>query len=170
MYVGIPTRFGNFPAQWKTFWDSTGGLWVKQSLAGKMFGTFVSTGTPGGGQEITAFQSLSVAVHQGMVYVPLGYQVGDITNLDEVHGGSPWVCFLHPCFRVFSCLHVFLVVYMFSLAVCTYPRSSNDSDLPPQGAGTFAAGDGSRQPTALELRVAKAQGKLFAEYMIKHWQ
>ena len=40
----------------------------------------------------------------------------------------------------------------------------------PQGAGTFAAGDGSRQPTALELRVAKAQGKLFAEYMIKHWQ
>ena len=94
MYAGIPTRFGNFPAQWKTFWDSTGGLWVKQSLAGKMFGTFVSTGTPGGGQEITAFQSLSVAVHQGMVYVPLGYQVGDITNLDEVHGGSPWVCFL----------------------------------------------------------------------------
>jgi hypothetical protein len=37
-----------------------------------------------------AFQSLSVAVHQGMVYIPLGYQIQDITNLDEVHGGSPW--------------------------------------------------------------------------------
>ena len=22
--IGIPTRFGNFPAQWKAFWDSTG--------------------------------------------------------------------------------------------------------------------------------------------------
>lgn len=21
---GIPTRYGNFPAQWKTFWDTTG--------------------------------------------------------------------------------------------------------------------------------------------------
>lgn len=90
LMIGIPTRYGNFPAQWKAFWDSTGGLWVNQSLAGKMFGTFVSTGTPGGGQELTAFQSLSVAVHQGMVYVPLGYQIQDITNLDEVHGGSPW--------------------------------------------------------------------------------
>lgn len=24
---GIPTRYGNFPAQWKTFWDSTGKQW-----------------------------------------------------------------------------------------------------------------------------------------------
>jgi len=71
-------------------WDHTGGLWTKQALAGKVFGTFVSTGTPGGGQELTAFQSLSVAIHHGMVFVPIGYQIGEITNLDEVHGGSPW--------------------------------------------------------------------------------
>jgi NAD(P)H dehydrogenase (quinone) len=87
---GIPTRFGNFPAQWKAFWDSTGGLWGKQALAGKMFGTFVSTGTPGGGQELTAFQSLSVSIHHGMVFIPIGYQIPELTNLDEVHGGSPW--------------------------------------------------------------------------------
>ena len=24
---GIPTRYGNFPAQWKTFFDSTGKQW-----------------------------------------------------------------------------------------------------------------------------------------------
>ena len=24
---GIPTRYGNFPAQWKAFWDSTGKQW-----------------------------------------------------------------------------------------------------------------------------------------------
>ncbi|KAJ8097961.1 putative Per a allergen [Lipomyces tetrasporus] len=23
---GIPTRYGTYPAQWKTFWDATGGL------------------------------------------------------------------------------------------------------------------------------------------------
>ena len=32
---GIPSRFGNFPAQWKTFWDSTGGLWASGALCGK---------------------------------------------------------------------------------------------------------------------------------------
>jgi NAD(P)H dehydrogenase (quinone) len=32
---GIPTRFGNFPVQWKAFWDSTGGLWAKGTLHGK---------------------------------------------------------------------------------------------------------------------------------------
>lgn len=25
---GIPTRYGNFPAQFKTFWDKTGQLWA----------------------------------------------------------------------------------------------------------------------------------------------
>ena len=63
---------------------------MKGALVGKTFGTFVSTGTPGGGQELTAFQSLSVAVHHGMVFIPLGYQLPEITNLEEVHGGSPW--------------------------------------------------------------------------------
>jgi NAD(P)H dehydrogenase (quinone) len=35
---GIPTRYGNFPAQWKAFWDSTGkqwstgGFWVRTSF------------------------------------------------------------------------------------------------------------------------------------------
>lgn len=34
----------------------------------------------------------------------------------------------------------------------------------PWGAGTFAAGDGSRQPSALELEMAKIQGKSFTDY------
>nr|AVA17405.1 putative Per a allergen [Periplaneta americana] len=45
---GIPTRFGNFPAQWKTYWDQTGGLWAGGALHGKPVGMFVSTGTGGG--------------------------------------------------------------------------------------------------------------------------
>lgn len=29
---GIPTRYGNFPAQWKAFWDKTGGQWQTGAL------------------------------------------------------------------------------------------------------------------------------------------
>jgi len=37
----------------------------------------------------------------------------------------------------------------------------------PWGAGTFSAGDGSRQPTELELSIATAQGKAFYEAVSK---
>ncbi|KAF5095711.1 hypothetical protein DV451_004564 [Geotrichum candidum] len=89
---GIPTRFGNFPAQWKAFWDATGGLWSTGALHGKYAGIFVSTGTPGGGQEITVLNALSVLAHHGLIYVPLGYKnsFAQLTNIEEVHGGSPW--------------------------------------------------------------------------------
>lgn len=89
---GIPTRYGNFPAQWKTFWDKTGGLWAKGALHGKAAGVFVSTGTPGGGQEVTVLNSLSTLAHHGIIYVPLGYKntFPLNTSFEVVHGGSPW--------------------------------------------------------------------------------
>ncbi|KAI0772714.1 1,4-benzoquinone reductase [Irpex lacteus] len=89
---GIPTRYGNFPAQWKAFWDATGGLWAQGALAGKYAGIFVATGTPGGGQETTAINSLSTLTHHGIIYVPLGYKhsFGQLANVSEVRGGSPW--------------------------------------------------------------------------------
>ncbi|EDO17586.1 hypothetical protein Kpol_1061p8 [Vanderwaltozyma polyspora DSM 70294] len=88
---GIPTRFGNFPGQWKAFWDHTGGLWAKGALHGKPAGIFVSTGT-GGGNESTAMNALSTLVHHGMIYIPLGYKnaFAELSNIQEVHGGSPW--------------------------------------------------------------------------------
>ncbi|KAI6142667.1 benzoquinone reductase [Pisolithus tinctorius] len=89
---GIPTRYGNFPAQWKAFWDATGGLWASGALSGKFAGVFVSTGTPGGGQESTVIASLSTLTHHGIIYVPLGYKHAfpQLANLNEVRGGSPW--------------------------------------------------------------------------------
>lgn len=51
---GFPTRFGMMSAQFKAFFDSTGGLWRTQQLAGKPAGIFYSTGSQGGGQETTA--------------------------------------------------------------------------------------------------------------------
>lgn len=89
---GVPTRFGNYPAQFKAFWDATGGLWASGALYGKACGFFVSTSSPGGGQEVTILNALSVVVHHGLVFVPLGYKnaFAQITNLNEVHGASPW--------------------------------------------------------------------------------
>lgn len=87
---GIPTRYGNFPAQWKVFWDRTGKLWSQNALRYKYAGVFVSTGTPGGGQETTVINSLSTLTHHGIIYVPFGYGDPEMTNLDIVHGGSPW--------------------------------------------------------------------------------
>jgi len=119
--LGIPTRYGNFPAQWRAFWDATGGLWAKGALAGKYASVFIATGSLGGGQESTAIAAMSTFAHHGIIYVPLGYSTtfDILSNLQEVHGGSPW------------------------------------------GAGTFAAADGSRQPSELELELATRHGKYF---------
>lgn len=124
---GIPTRYGTQSAQWRAFWDATGGLWAKGELQGKYCGVFISTASAGGGQEVTALNSISTFTHHGLIFVPLGYKnaFGLLSNLEEVHGGSPW------------------------------------------GAGTFAAGDGSRQPSKLELELAEVQGKTFYETLAK---
>ena len=90
--LGIPTRYGNFPAQWKTFWDQTGKLWSTGGFFGKYAGLFISTGSLGGGQESTAIAAMSTLAHHGITYVPLGYAqtFGLMADLSEVHGGSPW--------------------------------------------------------------------------------
>lgn len=70
---------------------------------------------------------MSTLAHHGMIYVPLGYATvfKQLTDLTEVHGGSPW------------------------------------------GAGSFAAGDGSRMPSASELEVAELQGEAFYKALAK---
>ena len=119
---GIPTRYGNFPAQWKVgisvykemkpsvkktcpfssaFWDATGQLWQHGKLHGKYAGVFVSTGGLGGGQESTAIAALSTLSHHGMIFVPLGYApaFGQLTNLTEAHGGT-YLCAALLLYRV----------------------------------------------------------------------
>ena len=89
---GIPTRFGTFPVQWKSFWDKTGSIWQRGGYAGKFVGLFVATGTMGGGQETTASSAMSTLIHHGMIFVPLGYKgtFHIFNDLSEVRGGSPW--------------------------------------------------------------------------------
>jgi len=117
---GFPTRFGMMAAQFKAFFDSTGGLWRTQSLAGKPAGIFYSTASQGGGQETTALTAITQLVHHGMIFVPIGYTFGaGMFEMEKIKGGSPY------------------------------------------GAGTYA-GDGSRQPSELELETAFHQGKHIA--------
>ncbi|KAF2437398.1 benzoquinone reductase [Karstenula rhodostoma CBS 690.94] len=125
--LGIPTRYGNFPAQWKVFWDKSGKQWSLGSYSGKYAGVFVSTGGQGGGQESTVIASMSTLAHHGIIFVPFGYKhaFAQLSDLTEIHGGSAW------------------------------------------GAGTFAGGDGSRQPSAKELEIATIQGRAFYETVAK---
>ncbi|KAI1423193.1 quinone oxidoreductase [Xylaria sp. FL1777] len=90
--LGIPTRYGTFPAQWKTFWDKTGKQWATGGFHGKLGGLFISTSSLGGGQESTALGAMSTFAHHGIIYVPFGYAkaFGTLTDLSEVHGGGPW--------------------------------------------------------------------------------
>lgn len=89
---GIPTRYGNVPAQWASFWDKTGGLWVKGTLDGKAAGVFVSTASFGGGQDSTIKNCLDYLSHHGMIIIPLGYNkcFAELSNIDELHGCGPW--------------------------------------------------------------------------------
>src|SRR5262245_58845221 len=71
--VGSPTRFGNMAAPMKAFWDSTGELWMKGTLAGKPAAVFTSTATLHGGQETTLISMMLPLLHHGMIIVGLPY-------------------------------------------------------------------------------------------------
>ncbi|MFH1497685.1 MAG: NAD(P)H:quinone oxidoreductase [Verrucomicrobiota bacterium] len=122
---GTGTRFGSASAQMQAFFDTTGGLWMKGALVGKVGGLFVSTGTQHGGQETTLLGMNTFLLHQGMVVVGVPYAAQELMNMDEITGGSPY------------------------------------------GSGVLAGTDGSRQPSANELAIARFQGKHTAEIAAK---
>ncbi len=123
--IGVPTRFGNMPAQMKNFLDQTGGLWVQGKLIGKVGSVFTSTATQHGGQESTILSTHTVLLHHGLVIVGLPYSFQGQMGVGEVKGGSPY------------------------------------------GASTIADGDGSRQPSRIELEGARFQGRHVAAIAAK---
>ena len=118
---GTPTRFGHMAAQMRNFLDQTGGLGAKGALIGQVGSVFTSTGTQHGGQETTITSFHTTLLHHGMIIVGVPYSCQELTNMDEITGGSPY------------------------------------------GAGTLAGSDGSRQPSANELAIARFQGRHVAE-------
>lgn len=88
--LGVPTRFGNMPAQMKNFLDQTGGLWFQGKLIGKLGAVFTSTATQHGGQESTILSTHTVLLHHGMVIAGLPYSFQGQMDNSQVTGGSPY--------------------------------------------------------------------------------
>lgn len=88
--VGTPTRFGNMCAQMRAFWDSTGSLWMKGTLVGKVGSVFASSATQHGGQETTILSTHNTLLHHGMIIVGLPYTFPGQMRIDEITGCSPY--------------------------------------------------------------------------------
>ncbi len=87
---GVPTRFGNMPAQMKNFLDQTGALWMSGALIDKVGSVMSSTATQHGGAETTIITTQIVLQHHGMILVGLSYGYQDQMGNDVVRGGSPY--------------------------------------------------------------------------------
>jgi NAD(P)H dehydrogenase (quinone) len=88
--VGAPTRFGRMPSQMASFWDTTGGLWARGALIGKVGAAFTSTASQHGGQETTLFSIITNLLHMGMTIVGLDYGYQGQMGVDTLRGGSPY--------------------------------------------------------------------------------
>ena len=86
--MGSPTRFGNMAASLKYFWDSTGELWLKGTLAGKPAAVFTSTSSLHGGQETTLISMMLPLLHHGMVIVGVPYSEPEL--MVTASGGTPY--------------------------------------------------------------------------------
>jgi NAD(P)H dehydrogenase (quinone) len=87
---GTPTRFGNMCGQMRNFLDQTGSLWQQGKLVGKVGSVFVSTATQHGGQETTITSFHTTLFHHGMVVIGVPYACAQLTNMDEISGGTPY--------------------------------------------------------------------------------
>ena len=87
---GTPTRFGNMCGQMRQFLDSTGGVWAKGLLVGKVGSVFTSSATQHGGQESTILSFHNTLLHHGMVIVGLPYAFEGQMRIDEITGSSPY--------------------------------------------------------------------------------
>lgn len=88
--VGAPTRYGRMPSQMATFWDTTGPLWAKGALIGKVGAAFTSTAAQHGGQETTLFSIITNLLHHGLTVVGLDYGFAGQMGVDKIRGGSPY--------------------------------------------------------------------------------
>ena len=88
--VGTPTRYGRMSSQMCAFWDTTGGLWMRGGLVGKVGAAFTSTAAQHGGQETTLFSIITNLLHMGMTIVGLDYNYAAQNGSEEVKGGAPY--------------------------------------------------------------------------------
>jgi len=90
IFFGTPTRFGNMCGQMRNFLDQTGSLWQQGKLVGKIGSVFASTATQHGGQETTITSFHTTLFHHGMIVIGLPYSCPQVSNMDEISGGTPY--------------------------------------------------------------------------------
>ena len=87
---GDPTRFVMMSAQMRAFLDSTGSLWAKGALIGKLGSVFTSSATQHGGQESTILSFHTTLLHHGMIIAGVPYSEAKLSNIESMSGGSPY--------------------------------------------------------------------------------
>ena len=81
--LGSPTYLGGVSGPFKSFMDSTGGLWKKQSLKGKLAAGFTVSSLPSGDKQSTLLSMFVFAMQHGMIWI--GNPI-----LPEQHSGVPY--------------------------------------------------------------------------------
>ncbi|KAK5738765.1 flavodoxin-like fold protein [Elasticomyces elasticus] len=166
---GIPTRYGNFPAQFKAFWDKTGGQWQtgKQIDECNLWrrAIFVSTDSDKDvsqtGQACSTFKT-SANPGAGAFW---GKYAGLFISTGTQGGGQE-----STAIAAMSTLAHHGWIYVPLGYKTTFDILADLSEVrggSPWGAGTFSGGDGSRQPSSKELDLAQRQGKAFYETVAK---
>ena len=117
------------------------------ALAGKIGSVFFSTATLGGGQETTALTTFTFFAHHGMIIAPIGKIALGVRR-------TP----------LLLCPHVVRDTGYTSPLLFSTSEVHGGS---PYGAGVIAGGDGSRQPSELELGVALHHGEAIATYALQ---
>lgn len=86
---GVPTRYGNMPSQAAAFFDSTGQVWGRGGLVGKIGSVMSSSATQHGGAVTTILHVHSTLLAHGMVVVGLPYaKYPALFDTTDVNGGS----------------------------------------------------------------------------------
>lgn len=80
---GSPTYLGGVSGTFKTFMDSTGGLWRTQQLKGKLAAGFTVSSLPAGDKQTTLISLFTFCMQHGMLWV--GNPI-----LPEQHRGVPY--------------------------------------------------------------------------------
>lgn len=86
--LGSPTRYGNIAPALGNFLETTGPLWLKGSLLGRVAGVFCSTSTIHGANELTLITMMIPLIHLGYIIVPLSYSAPGVMETDR--GGTPY--------------------------------------------------------------------------------
>ena len=88
--LGSPTYLGGVSGPFKSFMDSTGGLWRRQQLKGKLAAGFTVSALPSGDKQSTLISMFTFAMQHGMIWVGTGTQgaatPGDPQSVNRLGG------------------------------------------------------------------------------------